>query len=138
MSALKIKVNVKGNKELAVRFGLMAGLIKAGMPFAWIKIGMSLHRKILAMVPVDTGKLLRSTTPKYGYMRVTSIASAINPRDGFNYARKQHDGGRVGQRYGGYVPGKFYMTVPLMMTEPEVVGIIDEEIAKIIAIAGLG
>lgn len=138
MSALKIKVNVKGNRELSARFGVMSGLIKAGMPYAWIKIGLSLHRKILAMVPVDTGKLLRSTTPKFGYMKVESIASAINPRDGYNYARKQHDGGRVGQRYGGIVPGKFYMTIPLRMTEPEVVAIIDEEIAKIIAIAGLG
>jgi len=70
-------------------------------------------------------------------MRVTAIASAVNPRDGYNYAKIQHDGGRTGRGGTGYITGKKYMTGPLWATAPEVPVILNKEIAKIIAICGL-
>lgn len=140
MSSIEINVNVKGQKALIAKFNRFQGMLKAGMPDAWIKIGAALHSKIVPMTPKKSGTLVRSTEPKIGYMKVTSIASAINPKDGFQYARIQHDGGKPGgwNQYRGTIIGKKYMTIPLYATEPEAVRIIENEVDRIIALCGLG
>ena len=139
---LVIRVNVKGQKELAKKFELFRSYMQAGLIPAWIQIAASLHSKIIAMTPKRTGQLVSSTTPRVMPWRVQSIASAINPKDGYNYARIQHDGGTafwMGNRKKPIrITGKHYMTRPLHMTAPEVPEILSAEIARIIALCGLG
>lgn len=130
---LEVHVNIKGQKALAAKFAMFRGMIQAGMPDAWQRIGRVLEAKIKIMTPVKTGQLVRSTKPRVSPMRVKSIASAIQPKDGYNYARIQHDGGKQGK-----IIGKQYMTIPLRQTTPTAVQIIDEEIDRIIALCGLG
>lgn len=142
---LVIKVNVKGANKLASKFAMFKGYMEAGLLDAFTEIASSLHKKIVAMTPKESTKLVRSTVPKVMPWRVQSIASAIDPETGYNYARIQHDGGMgASVRYGRknkkyfHIEGKHYMTTPLWQTAPEVPIIIQKEIAKIIAICGLG
>lgn len=104
---------------------------------AWTEVAESLSAKIVPATPIKTGKLVTSTAPTVKPMRVRAIASAVNPKDGFNYAKIQHDGGRTGKGGRGYITGKKYMTGPLWATAPQVPVILNKEIAKIIAICGL-
>lgn len=139
---LVIQVKVKGAKKLAAKFRLFQTYMKAGLLPAWTKIAASLYSKIVAMTPKESTKLVRSAVPRVMPWRVQSIASAINPKDGYNYARIQHDGGTAfwmgNKRAPVHIEGKQYMTIPLWATAPEVPKILEKEIAKIIAICGLG
>lgn len=139
---LVIKVNVEGNRELASKFAKFRAYMQAGLIPAWVQIAASLHGKIIAATPKRTGQLVSSTTPSVMPMRVRSVASAINPKDGYNYARIQHDGGTAfwmgNRRKPVRITGKNYMTGPLWATAPEVPEILSAEIARIIALCGLG
>lgn len=139
---LVIKVDVKGNRELAKKFAKFKVYMEAGLLPAWVQIAASLHSKIIAATPRRSGQLVSSTTPSVMPMRVRSVASAINPKDGFNYAKIQHDGGTaywMGNRKKPVrITGKKYMTGPLWATAPEVPEILSAEIARIIALCGLG
>jgi hypothetical protein len=142
---LVIEVKVKGADKLAAKFALFKAYIDAGLLDAWTEIASSLHKKIVAATPKESTQLVRSTVPRVMPWRVQSIASAIDEKTGFNYARIQHDGGiGASVRYGRdrkkyfHIDGKHYMTNPLWATAPEVPPILEKEIAKIIAICGLG
>lgn len=138
---LEIHVNIHGAKELNAKFGMFKAYMQAGLLPAWTKIAALLQKRIYAATPKQTGKLVRSTVPKVMPMRVQSIASAINPRDGYNYAAIQHYGGRafyMGDRSKPiFIRPKYYMTGPLHQIAPRVPGIISDEIARIIAACGL-
>lgn len=138
--AYVIEVNVDdGDKSsLISKFERFQAFMEAGLIPAWQEIAKRLHAKIIAATPIRTGQLVRSTSPRVIPMRVTSIASAISPKNGFNYAKIQHDGGKTRGLYHGYIRAKKYMTGPLWATAPEVPGVLDDEIARIIAICGLG
>ena len=138
---LKIKVNVGGAKELDKKFALFQTHMRAGLIPAWTRIAAILQKKIYALSPKKTGRLVRSTIPKVRPMHVKSVASAINPIDGYNYAGIQHGGGMAyymgNRRKPIFIPGKFYMTIPLAATGRVAPDIIQREIAKIIAQCGL-
>lgn len=142
--ALVIKVEIDGARELDKKFAMFQALLKAGLLDAWQEVANSLHAKIKARVPKQSMALMMSTTPKVMPWHVQSIASAIDERTGFNYAKIQHDGGMgAWERFGPrsrktfHISGKNYMVGPLYATAPEVPGILDREIAKIIAQCGL-
>lgn len=126
--------------SLPQRLRKFASYIEAGLVPAWSEIASQLDRAIKAMVPVDTGVLYSSIRTTYGPMKVYSLASAIDGQTGYNYARIQHDGGFASGKYGPHnIEGVQYMYIPLHYVgnyvAPE---ILNREIARIIALCGLG
>lgn len=134
---LKIKVDVDGAKELRKKLKMAEEMLSNGMLPAFTAIGSILFINIQKYVPKRSNRLAMSTIPRISPMRAKSIASAVDPTTGYNYARKQHDGGVVGKQWGGHVRGKHYMTKALADTEPEAVAIIEREVARILKAAGL-
>ena len=139
--ALTIKIDVDGAAELAAKFRLFETYMRAGLLPAWTQIAAILQSNIYARAPKKTGKLVRSTVPRVRPMHVKSIASAINPKDGYNYAWIQHYGGTafyMGDRNKPVrIAPKMYMTIPLKIAGAKAPDILNDEIARIIALCGL-
>lgn len=132
-----IKVRIKVDKaDLISRLEKFSAEMKVGLLPAWQRIGRRLHQAEISMAPVDTGNLRNSITTTAYVMGVKSKSDAIDPRNGYNYARIQHDGGYAEGWAGPHIiAGKFYMDIPLLRTDAG--DELEYEIDKIIARCGL-
>ena len=112
--------------------------MQTGFIPAWIQIGTRLLVEEMDMSPVRTGLLRGTITMEPRAWGVDSLASAVDPRNGYNYARIQHDGGFASGKYGPHViRGKFYMTIPVMRSPRYALPILDRRVKEIIALCGL-
>ena len=136
---IHIRVTVD-KADLIERLEMFKSEMKVGLTPVWQKAARILHEMEMSVAPVDTGLLRQSIETEAYSMGVKSTSSAIDPRNGFNYARIQHDGGYASGWAGPHtIVGKFYMTGPLNAVAPGmVVPMLDREIAAIIRRCGLG
>ncbi len=137
-----IHVRVTVDKaDLISRLERFSDEMKVGLYPAWERIKDRLHQLEMSMAPVDTGRLRANIESTAYVMGVRSNSAAIDPRNGYNYARIQHDGG-IGtgwDRDGHIITAKKYMVTPLHMVAPSYANVqLSIEIDKIIARCGLG
>lgn len=133
-----IKIEVD-KADLVAKLKLFSEAMKIGLIPAFERIAKRLHEMELGLVPVKTGRLRDSiTTTTAGYI-VQSIASAVNPKDGYNYAAIQHYGGEASGWAGPhFIQPQRYMVVPLHRVVPYAISTISDEVDTIIASLGLG
>jgi hypothetical protein len=138
-----IKIVIKVDKaDLIAKLELFSQQMKVGLLPAWQRIADRMYLDQIVMAPLRTGVLISNIETNAYVMGVKSKSDAIDPRNGYNYARIQHDGGYIPAGQGGwagehYIRGKFYMTIPLGRTESYNDTELSQEIKKIIARCGL-
>ena len=139
MGRIKIDVKIK-DYGLPRKLRKFANLLtNGGLIPAWKSIETILTAANIRMAPILTGRLISNIEAKIHPMGIDSISSAINPRDGYNYAGIQHDGGYASGWAGPhYIEPKLYMTIPLNQSPSYAVPILDARIGKLIAMCGLG
>lgn len=136
---IHIKVTVD-KADLIAKLEMFSAEMKVGLYPAWARIAGKLHRLEIGMAPVDTGRLKRNIQTQAYVMGVRSKSDAYDPRNGYNYARIQHDGGYASGWAGPHwITAKQYMVIPLYTVAPSMANReLSEEITKIIARCGLG
>ena len=134
-----IKIVIKVDKaDLIAKLELFSQQMKVGLLPAWQRIADRMYLDQIVMAPLRTGVLISNIETNAYVMGVKSKSDAIDPRNGYNYARIQHDGGFASGWAGEhYIRGKFYMTIPLGRTESYNDTELSQEIKKIIARCGL-
>ncbi len=137
MAGIVIKIDV--DKEVVVRkFKMFQKLMPYGLLPAWVQIANRLEREEMALTPIRTGRLRSTIQTNARVLGVDSYASAVDPRNGYNYARIQHDGGYASGYYGPHIiRGKYYMTIPLFRSPSYAVPMLEDQMARIIAMCGL-
>lgn len=140
MAEIVIKIDV--DKEIILnKLEKFKQEMRTGLTPAWERIGRTLVMQAKAIAPVDTGRLKRNIKANANNFGVYANSQAIDPTNNYNYAAIQHFGGFAGSDTGffkgGYIRGKFYMTIPLGASSKYVPAYLSEEIAVIIKRCGL-